>query len=583
MRLTLLLLTPLLLALPGHSGAGEQDRPPASRALHELFERTWEIELQESPVRASLLGDRRWNDRWPEMGVEAIQRRFQHAGRTLEALREIDRAALPAEDQLNYDLFERQYADTVEAHQHRQPLMAFDQRSGLHTSHTLVNTLRFEIEADYRDWIGRLRAFPAYVDGSMAVLREAVRQRVVQPEVIVRRVLGQLDQQIVEDPAASPYYTPFRRMTGLSEAAREDLARQAGEAIEADVVPALRRYREFLAGEYLPVAFEQVGIWQVGGGEEAYAFLTRSFTTTDLSPREIHDLGLSEVRRIRGEMQRIIDQVGFEGTFDEFFRFLRTDRQFYYDSPDALLKGYRALTRRIDPELVRVFRILPRMPYGVEPIPDLTAPDTTTAYYSQPAADGSRAGTYYVNLYRPEVRPTFEMMALSLHEGVPGHHLQIALAMELDLPAFRRHGGYTAFVEGWALYAESLGEEMGLYEDPYSKFGQLTYEMWRAVRLVVDTGMHAFRWDRRTAIDFFMANAPKSEADIVNEIDRYIGWPGQALAYKIGELKIKELRARAEEAFGERFDLREFHDVVLRNGAVTLDVLERFVDAWIAE
>jgi uncharacterized protein (DUF885 family) len=327
---------------------------------------------------------------------------------------------------------------------------------------------------------------------------------------------------------------------------------------------------------------EQVGLWQLPNGAAMYAYEARYNTTTGLTPQEIHDIGLKEVKRIRAEMQAIIDQLGFRGSFAEFVKFLHSDQRFYFKSEDKLLDAYRALSRRIDPLLVKVFHTLPRMPYGIEPVPANIAPDSPAGLYRGPAADGSRAGTFTVNTFKPEIRPKYEMMALSLHEGVPGHHLQIALAMEQhDIPNFRRYGGYTAFVEGWGLYAESLGDEMGLYDDPYSKFGQLMYEVWRASRLVVDTGMHYYRWDRQKAIDFMMENTAKQELEVAAEIDRYIVWPGQALAYKIGQLKITELRAKAQQALGDKFDIRDFHDELLKDGALPLDALEVKMNAWL--
>jgi uncharacterized protein (DUF885 family) len=354
--------------------------------------------------------------------------------------------------------------------------------------------------------------------------------------------------------------------------------------VRANVIPAFARLRDFIAKDYLPACYDQAGWWQTSSGLAGYAYLARLYTTTDLTPQQIHEIGLKEVARIKAAMEQAKAEAGFTGTLPEFFTYLRTDPRFYFKTPEDLLDGYRAVAKRIDPELVKVIGTPPRLPYGVTPIPDAVAPNVTTAYANAGAPDGSRPAYFFVNLYKPETRPKWEMLTLALHEAEPGHCLQQSIAQErTDMPAFRRNAGFTAYVEGWALYSESLGEDMGLYKgDPYSRFGQLTYQMWRAVRLVIDTGMHAMHWDRQRALTYFMENAAKTELDVTNETDRYIGWPGQALAYKIGELKIKELRARAEQKLGSRFDLRKFNDVILQMGAVPLEVLEQQVDGWIA-
>ncbi len=558
------------------------DTDNAGAQLHAVFDKAWQNTMRNHPTWASGLGDMRYNDQWTDVSMESIERRHHEAKEILADLAQVDTSKLSAEDQLNYALFKQTYEEGVEEHQYRHFLIPLNQRGGIQSANGIANRIPFTSVKHYEDWITRLNAFDTYMDQTLALMRQGVKEGLIHPRIIMERLPAQIQGQITE-PRDSSFFKPFKtRPESIDEATFENLAMRGEQAIGNVVVPAYQRMANFFANEYLPAARETVGIWDTPQGTEYYAQQVKSYTTTNLTPDEVHEIGLSEVARIRGEMMKIIESLEFDGSFADFLTFLRTDPQFYHDTPEALMQDYLATSKRIDPELVKLFSDLPRMPYGVKKIPDAIAPDTTTAYYSRPSADGSRAGYYFVNLYRPEVRPKYEIEVLTVHEAMPGHHLQIALAQELgDLPMFRRFGGYTAFVEGWGLYSESLGGELGLYKDPYSKFGQLTYEMWRAVRLVVDTGMHHKRWTRDQAIEFFKDNAAKAEYDIINEIDRYIAWPGQALAYKIGELKIKELRARSEKALGDNFDIRAFHKVVLGSGAIPLSELEKNVDAWI--
>jgi uncharacterized protein (DUF885 family) len=573
------LLTALLL-----SAAAPVAATTAEAELERFLDAEWQRSLEDNPTWASSLGDRRWNDRWPDLSLDGIGVRHAADLAALARLDTIDAVALPIARRLDHEMYRRVLEERIESYSYRRHYVPFNQRGGPHNAYDTVERLRLESVQDYDDWLARVRAVDKLVDQQLALLAAGMEAGIVHPRIISERIAAQLESQAALEAAQSPWAKPFLELPdSLAAAERERLGREGLAAVNEIVLPAIARLDKFFREQYLPAARGSVGIWDQPDGRAYYAARARHFTTTDLTPRQIHDLGLAEVARIRAQMEAIREQVGFEGDLAAFFEHLRTDPQFYYETPEALFEAYLAASKRVDPELVKLFGRMPRMPYGVRPIPAAVAPDTTTAYYSRPAADGSRAGYYYVNLYRPEVRPKYEIEALTIHEAVPGHHFQIALAMELEgLPAFRRFGGVTAFVEGWALYAESLGPELGMYTDPYSKFGQLTYEMWRAVRLVVDTGIHEFGWSREQAIDYFRANAAKTEADIINEIDRYIAWPGQALAYKIGELKFKALRARSEAALGAAFDIRAFHDLVLSNGAIPLDSLERLVDEWLA-
>lgn len=557
----------------------QEDHP----ALHQLFAEEWERGLRDAPEDASYQGDARFNDRWSDMSLSAIAARGAANKAALERLQKIDRKALSELDRLNYDTFEWQLKQAVTRQAFREHLLPIGMSGGVQTLDGLAEVLPFSSEKDFQDWLARLAALPTLIDQTMVLMQEGIKQSIMPPAVLMQRVSKQIDKQIVANPAASAFYKPFINLpASFTEQQKAALRRQAAQIIGNKVVPAYAKLGKFFNATYLPKSRATIGASALPNGKAYYDFLAAYYTTTDLSADAIHAIGLAEVARIRARMEEVKRDAGFKGTLEQFFTFLRSDPQFFRNSPADLLQSYQALSKRIDPELVKVFSVLPRLTYGVRAIPDNIAPDTTTAYYQSGAADGTRAGFYYVNLYKPEVRPTWEMMALTLHEAVPGHHFQFARALELSkLPMFRKTAYFVAYSEGWGLYAEQLGYDMGLYNNPYDKFGQLTYEMWRAVRLVVDTGMHAKGWSRKQAIDYFKANAPKTEQDIVNEIDRYIGWPGQALAYKIGQLKISELRKRASTALGARFNLRAFNDEVVGTGSIPLGALEAHMQGWI--
>jgi uncharacterized protein (DUF885 family) len=436
---------------------------------------------------------------------------------------------------------------------------------------------------DYENYIARLLAFPEYVNQHIALMREGLETGMSLPRVVLDGYDVTIESHVVDHPEDSVFYAPFASFPPSVPQGEHERLRQSGrEAVQNGVVPGYRAFFDFMVNEYQPNTRESLGASELPNGEAYYAYLVRHFTTLDLTPQEVHDIGLSEVARIRSEMDAVIQEVGFAGDFQSFLEFLRTDPRFYAETPEALLKEASFIAKRMDAKLPALFKTLPRLPYGVAPVPDHIAPKYTGGRYVGPAVGSHEPGYYWVNTYALENRPLYTLESLTLHEAVPGHHLQNALRMELtDLPDFRRFSGIGAFGEGWGLYSERLGLEAGFYTDPYSNFGRLTYEMWRACRLVVDTGIHAMGWTREQTIEFMAQNTALSIHEVTTETDRYISWPGQALGYKMGELKIRELRERATEALGERFDVREFHDVVLLNGPVPMTVLEEQVDDYI--
>jgi uncharacterized protein (DUF885 family) len=556
-----------------------------SARLRQLFDLDWEYTNVTSPEYATYVGYPGQNDRWTDLSLPAIRKRQADYASELKVIAAIDRARLNPSDQLSYDVFKRGVQEFIDGTRFPGDLLQISQLGGPQTSAETISSMPAQTVRDYTDMIARLRTLPAVVDQTIALLDSGLKVGVTPPRITLRDVPNQVKDLIPEDPMKSALLAPFTSFpVGIAEADRARLRADAVRAYNEQDRPAFQRLRAYLTNTYLPRSRETIGMDALPNGAAWYAYNVKVQTTTTRTPAEIHALGLSEVKRIRTEMDSLIRSTGFTGDFAAFTHMLRTDPKFFYTDSASLVRAYRDITKRIDPELPKLFGRLPRLPYGVSTIPSYSAPSQTTGYYYPGTPEGHRAGQYFVNTYKLDTRPIWEMEALTSHEAVPGHHLQIAISQELEgIPEFRRYGGYTAFVEGWALYSESLGPELGLEKDPYSKFGQLTYEVWRAIRLVIDTGIHSLGWSRQQAIDYFKANSAKTENDITVEVDRYIVRPAQALAYKSGELEIKALRKYAEQELGARFDIRAFHDQILGQGGLPLDVLHTRIRAWVAE
>jgi uncharacterized protein (DUF885 family) len=555
-----------------------------STSLHELFADYDSYLEQVYPSANSDDEDRSANALLPDVSLETLTQNRNQYEQFLSRLEEIPTGKLDTQDQISYRLFQRMLKESIEAFDlghHLVPLNGWwDYHAGFAEQ---PNRMPFNDVQDYENYIAKLRAFENHNNQYITRLRNAIEVGWVRPKVVLTNYIPTVEA-LISEPETSRFMAPFNSFPDrISEDDRVRLADEGLAAVAETVMPAYQSLAAFLRDEYYAAAPDEVGISNLEGGRAYYEHLVRHYTTLDITPDEVHTTGLSEVARIRQEMDEVIISTGFTGTFEEFIHYLRTDPKFYAKDKTELLSYTSLIMKRMDGELPRFFSRLPKAPYGIREVPDYLAPRMTTAYYNSPARDGTRAGFYYVNTYDLPSRPLYEVEALSFHEAVPGHHLQLALQQELgDLPKFRQNSGFTVFVEGWALYSERLGLEMGFYTDPYSNFGRLTYEMWRALRLVVDTGIHYKGWSRQEAIDYMAANSALTLLNITNEVDRYIFWPGQALAYKTGEIKIRQLREQAESELGASFDIRQFHEIVLENGSITLEVLEERVLDWIA-
>ena len=542
----------------------------------------WESNLKRRPVFATRLGDKRFNNKITSNTVEEFEKNKTQIQIDFKNLNSFNFDDLSEENQLNYRLKHVSLSSSIELSEYPSYFMSLNQRGGVQSYYETGDRLNFTSKQDYNDWLTRLSQYSNNIENSYENNKAGIEAGYTQPKLVTSGVISQIEAILDSTLENHPYLQVFLEADEmlLTAEEKETLVNEAKVLITEQINPAYTKLHEFLVNEYLPNSRESIGIKDVPNGKSWYEDLASYHTTTKLSPDEIHAIGLKEIKRIRQEMETIISDLEWDGDFQSFLNYLRTSPRFYYDNPEDLFNAYLIMAKTIDPLLPKIFNVFPRAPYGVIPIPAESAPYTTTAYYN--SASKGKPGYFYANLYKPESRPKYEIPVLTVHEAVPGHHFQISIAQELkDVPTFRKYLSFTAFVEGWGLYSEELGEYMNLYDDPYDKFGQLTYDMWRAIRLVVDTGMHYKNWSRDDAINLFLENTAKSQLDIENEVDRYIAWPGQALAYKIGQLKILELRTKAENELGDDFDIKDFHHEVLKRGSLPLSILETYINEWI--
>ncbi|MCB4435510.1 DUF885 domain-containing protein [Alteromonas sp. McT4-15] len=560
-------------------------KPNNDESLYQLLDEIWQYELSVSPLLASRQGHSEQAHSLPDISPSALATQHKQWQAFQKSLAQYDQDTISKDAYIALLMQQYRLANYVDEYTYRAYLVPINSEYGFHGAMaSLPNLSTFKRVEDYNAYISRLNALLPYFEQQMAYMKQALKEGYTQPKVVLTGFEDSISSYLVDKVEDSGFYAPFTRFPKyFSEEEKTNLTNQGQRAIKERVLPAYQAFYDFMVEDYIPNARDDIAANTWPDGVAYYANRAKHYTTTDMSPQEIHNLGLAEVKRIRNEMQQIVDELAFEGDINDFIAFLREDPQFYATSAEELLKEASFIAKKMDAKLPSLFEYLPRTPYGVAPVPDSIAPKYTTGRYIHPSRD-DQPGYYWVNTYALDKRPLYALPALTLHEAVPGHHLQISLAAELeDLPMVRRNTYISAFGEGWGLYSEFLGIEAGIYEDPYDNFGRLSYEMWRACRLVVDTGMHTMGWTRQQAVDYMMENTALSEHNVNTEIDRYISWPAQALSYKIGEIKIKALRKKAETALGENFDVRKFHRAVLENGSVPLFILEQHINTFIEE